>query len=423
LNIQLTLIYIFTIWFGFKIYNSLSGGNIFIKPTILNWTLAFWLLPFCLTGSYLLCFGTEVYFLKGSLEKLRVEVFYLIVYTIFTIAIGYFFHQNLIKNIKNNFRKVNFSSGYINIKLLKLLLLISFFAGVYTILKSSQIPLFDLISGNNSNLLLGRSSIKFNFQGINFIKNIFFNKSAIIVSFMLFSNYLNTNKNRKWAVLAIIWAMFSELYTLEKAPIAFYLFSLFLINRFHKKNLSFKSIITVGVSLFILLIILYVTVKEGGFSFMGILNRILFVPLTGLYYSLSIFPENYDFLMGASFPNWMTSNFGVESIRSARLVMQHVNPQGVELGTAGVVSSLFIAEAYANFGKFGLYFSPILVGFVISILDTITSRKIFNRINPGLTVYFIVYSPILGGFIDFIWNVSWFFILVILYLINKRIKI
>jgi oligosaccharide repeat unit polymerase len=423
LNIQLTLIYILSIWLSLKIYNSLSGGNIFIKPTILNWTLVFWLIPFCLTGSYILSLGTEVYFLKKSIDHLRIDVFYLVVYTIFVIPIGYFFHKMIVNFTKLNYGKKIVTVDYLNINLLRILILISFIAGLYTLYMSKSIPIFDVISGDTSKLMLGRSSIKFDFQGINFIKNIFFNKVSLMVSFFLFSNYLKTSKFKLLTFLAISIAIFSELYTLEKAPVVFYLLGLFLIKKFHEKSLSKKSFIKIGLFGIIFIIFMYLIIEGEGVNFSAIFNRIIFVPLTGLYYSLDIFPNNHDFLMGASFPNWMTSFFNIESERSARVVMEYLNPNGVESGTSGVVNSLFIAEAYANFGKFGLYFSPFLVGFVISILDSITSRKFFNRINPGLTVYFIIYSPILGGFIDFIWNVSWFFLFVILYFINKKFKV
>ena len=423
MNIQLTLIFILTILLSLKIYNYLSGGSILSKPTILNWTLAFWLIPFVLTGSYILSLGTEVYFLKRSIDHLRIDVFYLVVYTILVIPIGYFFHKKIVGFTKLNFSKKIVTVNYLNINLLRILILISFIAGLYTLYMSKSIPIFDLISGDTSKLMLGRSSIKFDFQGINFIKNIFFNKSSLVISFFLFSNYLKTSKFKFLTFSTICLALFSEIYTLEKAPLVFYLLGLFLIKKIHEKSLSKKLFIKFGLLGFIFITFMYLIIEGEGLNFSSIFNRIIFVPLTGLYYTLDIFPNKHDFLMGASFPNWLTSFFNIESERSARVVMEYLNPNGVESGTSGVVNSLFIAEAYANFGKFGLYFSPLLIGFVISILDSITSRKFFNRINPGLTVYFIIYSPILGGFIDFIWNVSWFFIFVILYFINKRFKV
>ncbi|MDA9228113.1 oligosaccharide repeat unit polymerase [Flavobacteriales bacterium] len=406
-----------------KLYNSLSEGSIITKPTILNWTLTLWLIPFCLTGSYILSLGGEVYFLKGTIDHLRIDVFYLVVYTVLLIPMGYYLHKMIVRFLKLNYRKKLLFDDYLNINLLRVLILTSFFAGLYTLYMSNSIPLFDVIKGDKSNLMLGRSSIKFDFQGINFIKNVIFNKTALIVSFMLFSNYLHTNKFKILTFFAIFLAIFSEIYTLEKAPLAFYLLALFLIKKIHEKSLSKKSFFKLGLLLFVFLILMYLIVKGQGFSFFSIFNRIIFVPLTGLYYTLIIFPDNHDFLMGASFPNWITSFYNVESERSARVVMEYLNPKGIEMGTSGVVNSLFIAEAYANFGKFGLYFSPILVGFIISILDTITSSQIYNRINPGLIIFFIIYSPVLGGFVDFIWNVSWFFIFLILHLIKIRIKI
>ena len=43
-------------------------------------------------------------------------------------------------------------------------------------------------------------------------------------------------------------------------------------------------------------------------------------------------------------------NDDIKSIRPARIVMSIINFLGIEAGTAGVMNTLFIGEAYANFG-------------------------------------------------------------------------
>ena len=61
----------------------------------------------------------------------------------------------------------------------------------------------------------------------------------------------------------------------------------------------------------------------------------------------------------------MIGIFGMEQQRSARVIMEYLNPEGVVSETTGVMNSLYMAEAYANFGNLGLLLSPIIVGFTM----------------------------------------------------------
>ncbi len=105
--------------------------------------------------------------------------------------------------------------------------------------------------------------------------------------------------------------------------------------------------------------------------------------------------------------------------------MTIVNSKGIENGTAGVVNSLFVAEAWANWGFYGVLISPIIVGMVIQIifLFFLTHKK--TPFMVGLFTYISIKLPVTGGFNDFIYNAVMFSIIIILfvtYLIAKSVK-
>lgn len=297
---------------------------------------------------------------------------------------------------------------------------------VYSYCKLKQVPLLEMIKGANS-LKLAKLRIMASrkFPGIVQIKNIFGATMIPFLSYLTFA-YLkikNVDKDR-WFLLFIILfvsSAFAKLFTLAKIPIVVYLFSfLFLavaINgRISKKAIMFSSLV------FILLVILaYILIAGFGFNkdFLvldrGPIARVAFVQIQGLFEHFDIFPNKIDFLGGASLPSYLANFFGKQHITSSRAVMEYLCPGAVKAGVAGVMNTHFIGEAWANWGYFGLFFSPIWVGAIIQIIFIILFRSPKNPINLALMTYFSVYlgMGITGGFVAYIYNVIVIFVLII----------
>lgn len=90
--------------------------------------------------------------------------------------------------------------------------------------------------------------------------------------------------------------------------------------------------------------------------------------------------------------------------RSARIIMSIIMPSAVEDGTGGVINSLFIGEAWANFGLAGVIFAPFWVGFVIQWSYILLLKTAKTPLFLALTVYLTLKWPVTGGFNDFIYN-------------------
>ena len=97
--------------------------------------------------------------------------------------------------------------------------------------------------------------------------------------------------------------------------------------------------------------------------------------------------------------------------------MELYNPAAVENGTAGVMSTVFIGEAYANFGYAGVIIAPIIVGIIFSAILCVYIKS--NKTPLNIVLYlecFITFTTVLNaGFVDFFYNVQFFVILIVIF--------
>src|SRR5690606_30295111 len=91
-------------------------------------------------------------------------------------------------------------------------------------------------------------------------------------------------------------------------------------------------------------------------------------------------------------------------------------PDAVASGRAGVMNTLFVGEAYANFGWLGVFISPLVVGLVIQSIYVLVISQPRGPVNMCIFILMFYSMPITGGFADFIWNPGWIFIFLVLLL-------
>lgn len=136
--------------------------------------------------------------------------------------------------------------------------------------------------------------------------------------------------------------------------------------------------------------------------------------VAGLPLHFEVFPNRVSFLRGGSFPAWMSNSvFGVEHVRSARVLVQVYNPRGIEAGTAGGINTLFMGEAWANFGWIGFLIAPIVVGTVVQFIHNLLVSLPKTPLSVGLMGYYMFRLGITGGFVGFVWNATWLVLAVI----------
>ena len=105
--------------------------------------------------------------------------------------------------------------------------------------------------------------------------------------------------------------------------------------------------------------------------------------------------------------------------------MSLFNPEGVENNTAGVYNSLYIAEAWCNWGILGLIIAPIWVGMIIQIIYLFFIKSKKSPLLCGMFSYFSLNIPVTGGINDFIYNEDWvrtIFVLLFFYIFALFLK-
>ena len=98
---------------------------------------------------------------------------------------------------------------------------------------------------------------------------------------------------------------------------------------------------------------------------------------------------------------------GFEHIEVSREVMAFMFPRQVAENTLGTANTLFVGDAYGNFGVLGVVFSPIIVAFWI-FLSTEFLNKSKNSIDVAFSFYLLwmFVNSFNGGFMAaFVFNV------------------
>ena len=293
---------------------------------------------------------------------------------------------------------------------------LAFLATAYVYITIRSVPFLALISGSDAHASL-RQAAASGFGGNVYVRNFLALILSQLTSYVAFGYALMKRSSlyKAWFALTFVIAAMAVTYSGEKAPLLNYLVGLLLILGIVKGGFKKRYLFAIGLVAIGFITAIYAALGNLNFAFnSGPVGRILMTQIAGLALYFDYFPSIDEFLRGASFPGWISSLFGLEHIRPARLVMIHANPVAVAEGRAGVMNTLFIGEAWANFGWFGFFVAPIVVGFVVQFVHNLFLSLPKAPIYVGAMIYFMLQIPITGGFVDFIWNSGWFFLSLLL---------
>ena len=311
---------------------------------------------------------------------------------------------------------------------------ISLASVIYVLYVIKTIPLLDILNGTGNALLDEfRIDVSRGFKGNVYIKNIFALGLTPILSYIAFSYYklYKTFFNLAWFLIMFIASILVVTYSTAKAPLIMYLLGYMFLIILIDGKLKVRYIVTFLLLSFTLIIFMYIRLTGMVdpsilFSYnTGILGRIFLSLAAGTYFTFDLFPSKIDFIGIKSISNVLNWVLGMENIeRSARLIMETINPKAVELGTGGVYNTLFVAEAWANFGKIGLLFSPFYVGAIIQIQYLIFLRLPKTPLLMGLYSFLCLRtSGVTGGFNEFIYNGAVLTLIVVMIIIIIGAKV
>lgn len=290
----------------------------------------------------------------------------------------------------------------------------------YVFKKLGGIPLLKSFYMTSYEMEVFRYLAKFKFSGNPYIKNFTGISLSVILSYICFVYF---QKIEKSLFVVLIWlinstmAIFLLTYDYEKLHLIFYFLGYFLLySLLHRDVLKKILIETIIVLVIVAFLLSFLTFQYKSFSYIFSINgpfgRFFISQIVPLYYHLIYFPKIHPFLYGAYYPKFIAEMFGHESIRSSKIVMNIFSSNIY----AGYMNTIFIAEAYANWGWFGIFFSYFVVGFVYEIIYIFFLKLPKNPITLSIFVYnSIEFVKIInGGFYDFIYNPGFFFSLLLL---------
>lgn len=302
--------------------------------------------------------------------------------------------------------------------------------------KIGYVPVIELLTNKKMDFSMERAkNVALIIMSYEQIKNIGILHGIPVLSFISFSFSLAT-KERKWTILfffLFLESIIVKTYDFSKAPLILYIAILVLILIYSKGKINYKLAAIIGGSGIGLLVVAY---RLLGYSksffdiYNGILGRTIFTQFGTLCMHLEGFSKYIDFLHGRSLYPTVLKLIGRDPnlhIRSSQIIMDLYNPEGVYNGNAGVMNTLFVGEAYANWGHIGAIFSIIWVSIIITVTFILFLKL---KKTPITIAFFAVITQqmaccIQGGFVDFIYNsniIMTILLLFILYFMPKMWK-
>lgn len=194
-----------------------------------------------------------------------------------------------------------------------------------------------------------------------------------LVAFYGITHHLRKEYTKRfWFVLAL--TAFMLLIDLSKAPIVILVLFVFLIRyRYAGSRIRFSNYLLVGgvVLLFVYSIAFNISIWE---SVPRILHRLTVSQYVGFPNALEVFPRHNNYLGINSISGTVSRLFGQEYISYSRILMEYANPSGVAQGTAGYMSTYYLAEAYAINGIWMLVVAAIITPLFLVIIDLFFRR-------------------------------------------------
>ena len=299
---------------------------------------------------------------------------------------------------------------------------LGFLAICYSFYHIGSFPLWEYIKGNKG-ILNEREVISRGFAGSQYIRNIFALCMVPNLSYLAYA-YMRVTKQVKWRILffaLFVLSIICKTYDFEKAPVILYVFYFYLIEVLLGRIKSIKLFLAMAVGAVVFIIFIYIVVFGYSGNLISIstgpLARIIMTQIATCFLHVEAFPRMVGFLKGSSFPTALAWMFGSNEswIRSGRIVMELFGTPTASGEVTGAMNSLFVAEAYANFGMGGVVFAPILIAFFITVVPNIILMIRKDPIN--ISLYVIITSSYIGtltgGFVDFFYNVDLVFIVLL----------
>ncbi len=362
---------------------------------------------------------------KIRFDETRILGWSAISYTMLMLPIGIILSQKMFSIKDLNTSLIEYSKkpirnlfGKYEIILKSLLFLLSalgFIIMLYTFYSIGSIPILSLLKGNHEELARLRIIASREFGGNIYLRNIFAIQLLPALTFIALA-YLYKSKtlfNYFWFAMTLVATILILTYDLSKSPLAMFFSGFIFFLVWVKGQISLVKFSVISLLFIVLITLFYIGFGNSDLGNIllsfneGASGRVLFSQVAGTFFAIEYFDTFKDFI-GFNSLSRLLENIGVEyTDRAGRLIMEIINPKGIREGTAGVQNTLFIGEAWANFGVLGLLISPLYIGFLIGALFYSFLKLPKSPIFIGLYVFLSYKTALIGGFNDYIYNIAY----------------
>ncbi|MBD5312460.1 MAG: oligosaccharide repeat unit polymerase [Bacteroides sp.] len=431
MNSSIWMISGITLLISYKLFSKAAGTlNIRYFNTI-TYVFYYSIILSTFIGSILCAydFGEDHWILSNAHHEARIKAWLAVCYSMIAMPIGMILLNNLFKvHPKRDLKRyiseqIQFHLTNQHLKsVLGFSILISCCCFLYIKHYSSSWPLYsaviehDLVAATE-----GRIDVRLNFQGIIHIKNLI---GLYLVPLLSFFAYIVSQFKHGWFYkfsfyAILIFTLLILSYDTQKAPIIFYLIGFIIIRVLIKGAIPIKYIIIFVLTALLIMALLYTlfnTTTNGALDIIldprsAMWGRMFISGYAGVPLSFEWFPNvitQPTWQIG--FPEFILNLFDLPTTESARLLMLNLNPDG------NLISSYYIAEAWANYGLIGVIIAPFIVGFNVQLIQIFLFKSTKNPLTIAFYAIVTTKWVVSSGFVNFLFFKSIIFSFLVYYL-------
>lgn len=408
------------ILFTFLFYK--AAGSLSVKKLNMISFSYYLLLIFAFVGSSCVFCGFRNHYLIQKVAEATIDKTYLMIcYTLIMLPLSIWFFNTLfgVRNIKKEYagylKRETLWQGNSNamFAVVSFLAVVSIASMVYVFCVMGYFPPLAYVTKTADEMKVMRIQDTRGFAGNVYIRNIVMCTVTPLTSYIAYI-YMRKTKESKWLILfalLFVASVIVKTYNFEKAPVVYYVIYLYVLEVMMGNIKTLKGLTMVGVLGGVAIYFFYYVISGYSGNLFTISTgpggRIFMTQIATMFLHVDAFPNIHPFLDGASLPSLFADFLGIgESwIRSGSVVMNVYNQSAVSQGIAGVMNSIFTAEAWANWGWGGVLVSPLVVGFVYSVSTCFVIKR--QKTPAMMMIYLVCFmnftNSLLGGFVDYLY--------------------
>ena len=423
---------------SFYIFRYAAGTMSLLKLNMISYNYYMQLVIYSFVGATLVALDLSDQYAINHFPNhdFRLMIWEIVAYTVLVTGIGmllfqrFFFHisNKLIRKSLQNFHKEwQKNASQHDFYVLLVFSLVAIAGVAYTYYYLENLPWLYFIMGAVNEAAEARIKAGRYFAGIEYIKNIF---ALALTPILCYISYCYKYKYKSFRFNALFYMLFINtimilIYNAEKAPILMFFIGLLMLDVLLKGKIKSTYFIVMVALIFLLIVGMYTllgTEAEGFESInTGPLGRIFQSQISGMYVHFYLFPDIHPFLDGAGLPSSIGSILGFDMyISSARMAAAYMYPSKIADNTIGVINTLFVGEAWANFGWIGVIIAPLIVGAYWNALYVLFIHYLPKHpIFMGFYAYTCMHFPLTGGFISLFINPGYWALTVLIVVMYK----